>query len=402
MEDQSFKEGNNNKEGDIEITNDKTMENNKENIEQKTVEEIEADEKQNKKVKNLLALVILLAGLAIGSFFVDVTQLISGSGFSKRVLKTVDVFEAEGKTWVGFKEPKIEVKVLTVGDEDLKECPTCDPQKALVWLKRFFPTMVAKKVVGDSPEGKKLMEENKLKTVPSFVFSNKVKDTKFFQEEAKVLFDERGDNLVLNSAAIGIPVGKYLATPQIEENDPVIGNREAKVKIVVFSDHQCPFCSKYFGEITGLAKEMGDKVVLAYKDMPLDFHPQSKTSALAAHCAQEQGKFWEMSKVLYATQDAWGKAKGEADFTPYAKQIGLDINKFKQCITDKKYVDVIEKNATEGHDFGVSGTPSTFINDQFFGGVVPKEQLKSIIEKELNGNEMEAPADNNQKEEDKK
>ncbi len=274
---------------------------------------------------------IVLVGLLAGSLFVDFAQFISGKGYSPKALKNSEVFVAGDKTWVAFSEPVLEVKVVTVGQDGYQDCPNCNPAEVLRWLKRFMPTLAAKEVLVDSAEGKELIEKVGIKTIPAFVFSEEIAKTKFYQEEAQPFFEEKDGQFLLKSVELGIPSGKYLELPQISEEDFVRGNKEGKVRIVVFSDFQCPYCKNFFATVTKLADEYKDEVALVYKDLPLDFHPQAKNSALAANCAGEQGKFWEMAKLLYDNQDKWGETEGTASFEEYAATLGLNRQSFKQC-----------------------------------------------------------------------
>ncbi|MEA2007335.1 MAG: thioredoxin domain-containing protein [Patescibacteria group bacterium] len=353
-----------------------------EKVEQKPIEEIEETQEENRKMKNLISLVIILAGVAIGSLFIDVVQFMSGSGYSERALKESEIFVAGEKTWVAYEDPAIEVQVLSVGDGELAECENCDPTEVLMWLKRFVPTLITKRVDASSAEGEALIEKYDLKSIPSFVFSDAVQDSSFYQGEARVLFAEKEGDFVLNSTGLGIPVGKYLETPTISEGDAVLGNPEAAVKMVVYSDFQCPYCSKYFEQVKQIAEE-NESVVLIYKDLPLDFHPKAVNAAHAARCAGQQEMFWEVARELYSTQDIWGKQEGKMPFITMATKLGLNRADFTTCIEEETFTEEIEKDMDEAKNFGISGTPATFINGQFLSGVVEQEELNSLIEKEL-------------------
>lgn len=350
---------------------------------QKPINRIEDEQNEKKTIKNLVSLVIILSGIAIGSIFVDVVQFVSGNGYSERALKDSEVFVAGDKTWVAYEDPAVEVKVLSVDDEELENCESCDPTEVLVWLKRFVPTLISIKVEASSEDGKALIETYGLKTIPSFVFSKEIQDSSFYQGEARVLFSEKNDNFVLNATGLGIPVGKYLETPEISESDAVLGNVEAPVKIVVFSDFQCPYCSKFYAQLREIVAQYSEDVALIYKDLPLDFHPQGLNAAHAVRCAGQQEMFWEMASQLYSTQDQWGKQEGKTPFITMATQLGLDKAQFSSCIEDEVFTEKIERDKEEAQNFGVSGTPATFINGQFFSGVVQTEELTQAIDKEL-------------------
>ena len=354
----------------------------------KSVDDVIEEDAQRSQRQNYLAIIILLLGALLGSLFVDVAQFISKKGYSPKALKEANVFTLDGKTWVSYNEPIVKLDVLTVSDEELKKCPTCKPAKEVMDLfKKVMPTLVVNEIDKDSEVGKKMIAEYDIKSVPALVFSNDLEKTEFYDGEAKALFDKVDDKgYTLNLSALGLPMGEYIETPTIDDDNAIIGNKDAKVKIFLFSDHQCPFCAKFFDEIVNTSKSFGDKVVLVYKDFPLEFHSQAMNAAMAGECAKDQGKFWEMSKRLYNTQKQWGnlkddKAKGF--FKQQAKRLGLDMEKFDGCLENGEHKDAIEKSKKEAEAFGITGTPSVFINNQFVPGVVPAGKLKEMIQAEI-------------------
>lgn len=355
-----------------------------EKVSGKTTGEHDQEKEHKKTVKNLISAIIILSGIAAGSFFVDIVQFISGSGYSERALGETGVFVANDRTWVAFDDPAIEVQVLTLGEDELAECENCDPTEVLDWLKKFMPTLVAKRVEVSSAEGEVLIDQYNLKTLPAFVFSGEVEESEFYEGEASVLFEETEGKYVLNSTGLGIPVGKYLETPEISDTDAKQGNENAKVKVIVYSDFQCPYCRQFHDQIVStINNEFKDDVLLVYKDIPLEFHPRAEISAVAARCAQDQEKFWEMSEVLYEKQEEWGNEIGTDEFKRYARTLGLDAQQFNECIDDKKHLDEIQQSMEEAQAFGISGVPATFVNDQFVSGVVDLQELRSMIEEEL-------------------
>ncbi len=350
------------------------------------------DNEVKKKIQNYLAILIVALGALLGSIFVDVAQLVSKEGYSPKALKETNVFELDGKTWVAYQEPIVNLSILTVSEEEQKNCPTCKPAPEVTdLLKKVMPTLVIKEVDLASEEGQKLAQENKVKMIPSFIFSDKLTETDFYNSgETKTIFAEVANGYLLNLGAVGLPVGKYITVPEIKDGDPTLGNKDAKVKIFLFSDHQCPFCAKFFNEIVETVKKFGDKVVLVYKDMPLQFHPLAKSAALAGACANEQGKFWEFSADLYGAQKEWGELSDEEArkfFKERAGSLGLNSEQFGKCLDDNKYLEKVEEGLSEGREFSISGTPTTFVNDVFLGGVVDKEELEKVIQEQINKNE---------------
>ncbi|HLN18704.1 MAG TPA: thioredoxin domain-containing protein, partial [Patescibacteria group bacterium] len=290
-----------------------------------------------KKTKNLISIAILLAGLLIGSLFIDVAQLIKGSGYSSKNLNRSEIFESPGKTWVAYTDPAVPVTIIN--DES---CEKCDVSEAVVWLKRVLPTISTQKVSYDSAEGKQLIEKFSIKTLPTFIFDPAVEKTDFYSQ-ASVIFDQKNGQDVLKNQELGLPAGKYLELPKISEDDATFGKTDSNVKVVIFSDFQCPYCKILYQTLRSAMNQYKDKVFFAYKHLPLEIHAQANSAALASECAQEQGKFWEYSDKLYQNQTSWSNTKDTTSFKNYARQVaGIDTAKFNQCLDDKKYQDKID------------------------------------------------------------
>lgn len=337
------------------------------------------DKKQaSKKVKNLISIIILLAGLFIGSLFVDIGQLIKGSGYSTKNLNKSEIFEADGKAWVAYNDPAVPVTVIS---DD--QCEKCDVSEALVWLKRVLPTVSTSKVSYDSEEGKSMIDKFGVKTLPAFIFGPSIEKTELFSQ-AQAVFDKKDSSYVLRTQDIGMPVGKFLSLPSINDTDPTMGNKDSSVKVVVYSDFQCPYCKVLYQALRPTMKSYSDKVLFDWKHLPLDIHAQANNAALASECAQEQNKFWEYADLLYQNQTTWGSAKDTAAFKNYARALGLNAGQFNQCLDSKKYQDRIDADKNEASDFGISGTPAIFVNDQFENGAITADQLKADIEAQLN------------------
>ncbi|MFZ2975078.1 MAG: DsbA family protein [Candidatus Moraniibacteriota bacterium] len=333
---------------------------------------------EKNKIKNLISLAILLFGLLLGSLFVDIGQMIKSSGYSQKNLNKSDIFEASGKTWVAYSDPAVSISVIT---DDT--CEACDPGEILAWLRRVSPTISAEKISSNSEQGKNLISEFGIKTLPAFIFAKNLDRTEFYTE-AQALFYAKGDKYVLNVQTLGAPVGKYLELPKVSTNDAVFGNIDAKVKVVIFSDFQCPYCKVFYKSLRDTMKNYQDKVLFSFKEFPLtEIHPQASSAALASMCAQEQGKFWEYADILYAKQSQWGETKDNASFKLYAKTLRLNTNDFNGCLDNKKYQDKINADVSEAQNFGITGTPTIFVGEKVETGALSAEDLKKDIEEQL-------------------
>lgn len=329
------------------------------------------------KVKNLSALVILLAGLFIGSLFVDFVQLATGKGFSGRAARLYNVLPGEDKTWVAYGDPKVSVDVITD-----KGCAECDPNEALVWLRRVVPTLEATETESGSDTGQALIKHYKIATLPAFVFSKDVTRTDFYAQ-ASSLFEGEGNGYFFNMTKIGLPVGKYLRLPDIRDDAISVGPKDAKMKVIEFSDFQCPYCKAFHKDLAKILKEYQGKILFVYKHLPLSFHAQAENAALAAECADEQGKFSAYADYLFAKQDDWGKSSGTQKFKDYAWYLKLNGRDFSVCLDSKKYLGKMNADKDEAADFSITGTPGTFVNGTFLSGAVSAAELKQAIDAEL-------------------
>jgi protein-disulfide isomerase len=160
---------------------------------------------------------------------------------------------------------------------------------------------------------------------------------------------------------------------------PSKGAKDALVTIVVFSDFQCPFCSKVEPTIERLEREYPGKIRVVWKDFPLNFHQNAKPAAIAARVAGESGKFWQMHKKLFENQSALDRPSLER----YAGELGLDVGKMKAALDSNKYGADIDADMAAGSKLGVSGTPATFVNGRKIGGAYPYETFKKIVDQEL-------------------
>lgn len=330
-----------------------------------------------KRLKNYISIIILLIGLLVGSIFVDVAQFVSQRGISPRAMRQLDIIPLEGRTWVAYNEPVVTVQV--VNDSNCKECDVTD---AIKMMKRVIPTLLVKEVQFDSANGKNLVDQLKIKSLPAFVFDDSIAKTDIYTQ-APDIFKKQDSSYLIDTAQIGIQPGKFLTLPQINPDDAQTGPQDAKVKIVVFSDFQCPFCMTFYeGTLKKAMADYKDQVLFVFKEVPLSIHDKANDAAMAGECANEQGKFWEMADKLYSDQKTWSAAK-TFNGTPYAASIGLNLTQFNQCVSSKKFQDKITADNQMAQDLGISGTPAFFVNDQFFGGVVQYDQLKQTIDAQL-------------------
>lgn len=167
---------------------------------------------------------------------------------------------------------------------------------------------------------------------------------------------------------------------KVEAGDsPVKGPADAKVTIVEFSDFECPFCQRGANTIEEVLKAYPNDVKVIFKNLPLPFHQNAKPAALAALAAGKQGKFWEMHDVLFQNQ----RNLGEEFYLQTAKDLGLDIEKFKKDLADESLAKQIEADEAQARKLGITGTPGFSVNGVMVRGAYPFNHFKQIIDRWL-------------------
>lgn len=179
------------------------------------------------------------------------------------------------------------------------------------------------------------------------------------------------------------PVRIALDPPRREvtlaEHDPVRGPESAPITIIEFSDYQCPYCGRVTPTLERLRAAYPDKIRIAFKDFPLPNHPQAPKASEAAHCASDQGKYWEMHDRLFENQ----RALEVPALKQHAVALGLDAAAFDECLDSGKHADVVDADLEEGRRMGIESTPTLFVNGRPVVGAQPYDYFVSVIEEEL-------------------
>jgi protein-disulfide isomerase len=168
----------------------------------------------------------------------------------------------------------------------------------------------------------------------------------------------------------------------------VLGPPNAPVHLEEFGDFECPPCGLFHPILQQMHAEFGDKLAITFREFPLvPTHQHALAAASAAEAAGVQGKFWEMHDLLYEHQNDWKK---EFDVRPifegYAKQIGLDVDRYKRDVNGDFVAQRIFADGKRGHSLGVKGTPTVFMNGREVPFEnLPAEKLRVVIQNELRG-----------------
>lgn len=164
-----------------------------------------------------------------------------------------------------------------------------------------------------------------------------------------------------------------------EGQAPSRGPADAPVTIVEFSDFECPFCVRAQETLREIERAYSGQLRLVSRQRPMSFHPHARLAAIASLAAHEQGKFWEYRELLMANTNALDRASLEG----YARDLGLDAERFHAALSDAKHEAAVAADEVEATRLGVKGVPSFLINGRLVVGARPFEVLKKIIDDEL-------------------
>jgi protein-disulfide isomerase len=160
-------------------------------------------------------------------------------------------------------------------------------------------------------------------------------------------------------------------------NSPVKGPANAPVTLTLFSDFQCPYCSRMVPLLDEVLAKNPDKVRLVFKQFPLRMHNMAEPAALASLAAQEQGKFWPLHDLLFANSSQLSEEK----IRSLAKQAGLDMARFDRDRNAPRLREEIKRDMALGQQAGVQGTPSLYLNGKLLRVRTPQE-MQSLIDRE--------------------
>ena len=182
------------------------------------------------------------------------------------------------------------------------------------------------------------------------------------------------------------------------DDDPVLGDKKAKVTLIEFSDYECPFCKKYFTDtFPQIKKDYIDtgKVKMVFRDLPLGFHQNAPKEAEAAECARKQGgdtAYFKYHDQIFTKTTSNGTGLALDQLPIIAKELGLNVNKFQQCLDSGEFKSEVEKDLADAGKVGANGTPTFFIgkstsNGEIDGikvvGAQPYSAFKTIIDELL-------------------
>lgn len=198
-----------------------------------------------------------------------------------------------------------------------------------------------------------------------------------YLQQAELRLAERAFVEKLRAAA---SIQTFLTVPQSPvfkistKDQPSLGNADAAVTIIAFTDYQCPSCAAINPALERLVKESGDKVRLVARDFPLSQHADAFRAAEAAEAAREQGKYWEYVRVLLQNQSSLSVEKLKS----FATDIGLDRSRFDAALDSRKFAELVQADIDDGIKLGLKGTPSLFINGRRLNAKSYEELRESV------------------------
>ena len=170
-------------------------------------------------------------------------------------------------------------------------------------------------------------------------------------------------------------------------DSPSLGSEKAKIILTDFAEFKCTYCVALSPVLKRLVDDSNGRVRLFFKHFPLKTHPGTFFSSRAAQAAHRQGKFWEMYELLYKD---FSKQNME-EVVEYARNLGMDVDRFKADLEDPKIEDLIERDKMEGVRAKVTGTPTLFINGKMYVLRHDEDFLKDLISEEAERLGLEPP-----------
>ena len=179
-----------------------------------------------------------------------------------------------------------------------------------------------------------------------------------------MLLADADEGVTVNNAPAGQVAPTAPAAPvaitvkEVEKDEHIKGNKNAKITLVEYSDFECPFCSRFTPTVDAVLENYPDDVRVVYRHFPLrSIHAEAAPAANASECAAEQGKFWEFHDELFANQTNLSTAT----YSKIAKDLGLNLSKFDECVSSNKYASAVQEDEASAQAAGGRGTPYSIL-----------------------------------------
>jgi protein-disulfide isomerase len=237
----------------------------------------------------------------------------------------------------------------------------------------------------DNPQFSRLPKEEQQKQVREYLREMASRNA----ERNLIKQAKKGGDLVINYPQPKEPVfelslndGDHTRFGPGMEDTKAMGcdKKSCPITVIEYSEFQCPYCSRAIPAIKKILAEYRGKISWTVRDFPLSFHDRARPAAVAAHCAGDQGKYWNMYQAIFDNQ---GELQDD-HLKKYAAKVVPNKAKWEECFKNPAAKDpIIQSNMESGMKVGVTGTPAFFVNGRRLSGAVPYEEYKRIIDEEL-------------------
>lgn len=290
------------------------------------------------------------------------------------------------------------------------EDPTCASCQVDVFAQEvkdnLIPELEVEKIDASSQEGQAILAELNLIQVPAYIFSKNIDERSDWATQlasAFIAISIDGENQYLLNPSY-VPTKVLVSEPVVLEGSVVVGDPNAPVTIIEFSDYECPYCAiaegnpelvaQFAAQSPGYVPPMPSvyeeyvetgKVKVVFNNMPLEsLHPEVMPVHLAAMCANEQGEWKAFHDKVFTDRSDWTASSDySVKMKEYAVELGLDSTQFNECLDSEKYLSQIQQELALGQQYGVSGTPAFFVGKTFLSGAQDYSTFKAAIEAEL-------------------
>lgn len=172
----------------------------------------------------------------------------------------------------------------------------------------------------------------------------------------------------------------------VKSTDYVRGSNDAPITVITYSDLECPFCKSFHPSMLQIMNDYAGKVKWVFRHFPLSFHVNAQKEAEAAECVGKLGgaeAYWNYIDKIFEKTTSNGTGFALTDLYPLAKQVGVNEGRFRTCLDQGEMTTKVQADLQEGSNYGVQGTPTSFVNGTPVEGAVPFEQLKAVIDQVL-------------------
>ena len=218
---------------------------------------------------------------------------------------------------------------------------------------------------------------NNSNTTNQVSFAEQLEEYQKQQEQAQIEAQAEQEKLAAQKAKDVIPPN---------EDDHILGDRDALISIIEYSDFECPFCKRFSPTPKQIIEANPGEVNHVFRHFPLGFHdPLATTEAIASECAAEQGKFWEYHDEVFERTNS-NNGLEVSELNVIARDLDLNASQFDSCLESRKYLEDVQEDIASGTEAGVTGTPGNIIRNnktgevRFLPGAYPVEAVQAAID----------------------